>query len=76
MANDFPIVLDEDGNYSYTIEGTKLKRFLADTFHEKSYSKLGYDKKLKFNTAMSFPCLLNILSKSADAFIFLCFDFG
>ncbi|MBQ1802930.1 MAG: peptidoglycan glycosyltransferase [Lachnobacterium sp.] len=51
LANDFPIVLDEDGNYSYTIEGTKLKRFLADTFHEKSYSKLGYDKNLKFNTA-------------------------
>ncbi|SER53358.1 penicillin-binding transpeptidase domain-containing protein [Lachnobacterium bovis] len=64
LSNDYQIVLDEDGNFVYTVDGTRLKRFLADTFHERSYSKLGYNKELKFNTAKaSAEQIMNYYSK-------------
>ena len=32
IDNDFSIVIDEDGNYAYTLTGTKLRRFKADIY--------------------------------------------
>ena len=40
IENDFEIGLDDDGNYYYTVEGTTLKRFLADTYGPVSYTHL------------------------------------
>ncbi len=49
--NDFKIDLDEHGNYSFNVSGSKLKRFLADVFGETSYSNLSYNKDYGFNEA-------------------------
>lgn len=51
IVNNFKITLDNAGNYSFTVSGTALKRFLADAFGETSYSNLKYDKTLGFNQA-------------------------
>ena len=32
IINDFHIVLDNNGNYQYNVEGTQLLRFLADVY--------------------------------------------
>lgn len=50
IDNEFPIRL-VDGKYSYTLEGTKLLRFLADLFGCKKIEELKYDKNLGFNQA-------------------------
>ena len=42
IINDFNIIIDEDGEYAFTVEGTKLKRFLADIYGRKSVSQLKY----------------------------------
>ena len=34
LSNDFHVVLDGDGNYTYDVEGTSLNRFKADVFGE------------------------------------------
>ena len=51
IVNNFKITLDENDNYSFTVSGTALKRFLADAFGQSSYSDLKYDKTLGFNQA-------------------------
>jgi len=45
VISDFNIILDEDGNYSFSLEGTKLLRFLADIYGEKLTSDLTYAQK-------------------------------
>ena len=55
IENDFEIGLDDDGNYYYTVEGTTLKRFLADTYGHSSADDLAYNKKLKYNEAEATP---------------------
>lgn len=55
IENDFEIGLDDDGNYYYTVEGTTLKRFLADTYGHSSADDLVYNKKLKYNEAEATP---------------------
>ena len=32
LVSDFKIILDKNGRYSYTVEGTQLYRFLADVY--------------------------------------------
>ena len=51
IYNDFPIVLNDDGTYSYTFTSdTSRKRFLSDVFGKK-YDKLEYNTKLDFDEA-------------------------
>ncbi len=51
LFNEFKIDLNEDGNYSYNVSGTQLKRFLADVFGVTSYDDLSYNEDYKFNEA-------------------------
>lgn len=36
VITDFKIVIDEDGNFAYSVEGTSLLRFLADVYDHRS----------------------------------------
>ncbi|MBE5895057.1 MAG: penicillin-binding protein [Lachnospiraceae bacterium] len=45
ISSDFPIYLDEFGNYSYSVEGNALLRFLADVYGHASTSDLLYAEK-------------------------------
>lgn len=38
--SDFNIILDDTGKYAFNVEGSKLKRFLADIYGKTSYDKL------------------------------------
>ena len=40
--SDFDIIVDADGNFSYTVEGTQLQRFLADIYGHTSIDDLAY----------------------------------
>ena len=40
LSNDFHVVLDENGNYSYNVEGTSLLRFRADVYGRAKISDL------------------------------------
>lgn len=40
VVSDFKIVLDKNGNYAFTVEGTQLLRFLADVYGHASIDKL------------------------------------
>lgn len=52
LTNNFKIAYDaETDTYRYTVEGTQLKRFLADVFGKTSYSSLQYNDKYGFNEA-------------------------
>ncbi|SFG26631.1 penicillin-binding protein 2 [Lachnospiraceae bacterium C7] len=51
LSSDFKVAIDSNGNYSYTVSGTTLKRFLADSFGRKTFSDFKYNKDLKFNEA-------------------------
>lgn len=42
IINDFNIVLDKDGNYQFSVEGTQLLRFLADVYGRKTIEELEY----------------------------------
>ena len=67
IKNDFEIGLDDDGNYYYTVEGTTLKRFLADTYGHSSADDLVYNKKLKYNEAEATPKqVMDYLCRSSD----------
>ena len=46
IDNDFEISIEEDGSYSYNIEGNTLKRFLADVYGHTLIDDLAYNKKL------------------------------
>lgn len=45
IINDFNIVIDEDGNFSYTITGTPLLRFLADVYGHSNINDLLYAER-------------------------------
>ena len=67
IENDFEIGLDDDGNYYYMVEGTTLKRFLADTYGHSSADDLVYNKKLKYNEAEATPKqVMDYLCRSSD----------
>lgn len=40
VANDFNIVINDDGQYEFTVSGTRLLRFLADIYGHKSTDDL------------------------------------
>ncbi len=45
VISDFNIRVNEDGEYVFTVEGTKLQRFLADIYGKVYISDLEYDEK-------------------------------
>ncbi|MBQ8199591.1 MAG: penicillin-binding protein [Lachnospiraceae bacterium] len=45
IENDFDIVLDENNNYVFTVEGAQLLRFLADVYGHAYTDKLTYAEK-------------------------------
>lgn len=42
IVSDFNIILDENGDYAFSVEGTKLLRFKADVYGETTIDKLKY----------------------------------
>lgn len=51
IENNFNIALNEDGSYSFTVEGKSLLRFLADVYGRTRTDDLKYNKKLGYNEA-------------------------
>lgn len=49
IENNFNIALNEDGTYSFTVEGKTLLRFLADVYGRTKIDDLKYNKKLGYN---------------------------
>ncbi len=47
VDQDFKIILNERRNFEYTVEGTKLLRFLADVYGHASVNELKYEEKTK-----------------------------
>lgn len=45
IINDFNIIIDEDGEFAFTLEGTQLKRFLADIYGHSKISQLKYEEE-------------------------------
>ena len=45
VITDFKIVIDEDGEFAFTVEGTQLKRFLADIYGRSKISQLKYEEE-------------------------------
>lgn len=45
IINDFNIIINEDGEYEYTVKDKKLKRFLADIYGVSEVSKLKYSQE-------------------------------
>ena len=45
IINDFNIILDEDGEFAFTVDGTQLKRFLADIYGRSKISQLKYEEE-------------------------------
>lgn len=50
VDQDFNIVINEDGDYEFTVEGNTLLRFLADVYGRTSISDLKYEEKIKTAT--------------------------
>lgn len=42
LVNDFDIIVDDNGEYAFTVQGTALKRFLADVYGIARIEKLDY----------------------------------
>ncbi len=51
IDNSFEIKREEDGSYSYIVEGQILSRFLADIYGHRSIEELKYNKKLGYHEA-------------------------
>lgn len=45
IENDFDIILDENNNYAFTVEGTQLLRFLADVYGKPYTDDLTYAER-------------------------------
>lgn len=45
IINDFKIILDEDGEFAFTLDGTQHKRFLADIYGRLKISDLKYEEE-------------------------------
>lgn len=47
IVNDFNIILDNDGNYAFAVEGKQLQRFLADVYGYTSIDEMEYKHATK-----------------------------
>ncbi|MCR4745961.1 MAG: penicillin-binding protein [Lachnospiraceae bacterium] len=57
LNNDFDIIIDADGNYSYTLTGTKQLRFLADIYGRTQIDDLAYkESSATPDEVMSYLC--------------------
>ena len=45
IDSDFSIIIDEDGNYAYTVSDTKLRRFKADVYGYADPGKMKYQEE-------------------------------
>lgn len=45
IAGDFNIILDENGNYAYTVSDTRLRRFRADIYGEADPGDMSYEQE-------------------------------
>ena len=45
IAGNFNIIIDENGNYAYTISDTKLRRFKADVYGEADPGNMSYEQE-------------------------------
>lgn len=45
IINDFNIIINEDNKFEFTVEGTQLKRFLADIYGRTKVSQLKYEEE-------------------------------
>ena len=45
IAGDFNIILDENGNYAYTVSDTKLRRFKADIYGKADPGDMSYEQE-------------------------------
>ena len=50
VDQDFKIILNENNEYEFTVEGNSLLRFLADAYGRSSISSLKYEEKTKTPT--------------------------
>jgi penicillin-binding protein 2 len=56
IKNEFRISYDEEADtFSFTVSGTRLKRFLADVFGKSSYDDLEYNKDFDFDESNATP---------------------
>lgn len=62
VLTDFKIVIDEDGNFAYSAEGTSLLRFLADVYDHRSID--GEDGLKKAERASTPDEVMEYLSRS------------
>ena len=46
ITSDFNIIIDDNGNYVFTVEGTRLKRFKADVYGHPTIDKLSYQQEI------------------------------
>ena len=52
VISDFNIVLDNNNHYVYTVEGTRLLRFLADIYGKKKTDELDYKQRTSTATEL------------------------
>lgn len=45
IAGNFNIIIDENGNYAYTVSDTKLRRFKADVYGEADPGNMSYEQE-------------------------------
>ena len=45
ISSDFKIIVNDDNEYEFSVEGTQLQRFLADIYGYKNVTELTYDQK-------------------------------
>ncbi len=62
VITDFKIVLDEDGEFAYTVEGTSLLRFLADVYGKRTIGEL--EDLMRIATAQD---VMEFLSRNSSA---------
>ena len=60
VITDFKIVINEDGEFAFSVEGTSLLRFLADVYGKKTVSEL--DDEMRASTALE---IMEYLSRSS-----------
>ncbi len=57
---DFPIIINEDNEFEYTLTDSKLKRFLADIYGRKKVSDLKYEEQMSTpDDVMNYLCGYN-----------------
>ena len=59
MITDFKIIIDEDGDYAYSVDGTALLRFQADVLGYRTIDELSEEEK-----AMTAQELIEYLSSA------------